>query len=177
LLIFNQFANHGKGPTIVSCLQLEAYGVFVDDKSSRAGGTQRIITIDGYVIPVDIINGLPYMPLHPPTDDEMQGGLPQIHMTSNAEEWVPSALDSIVSNDQEWFDAIPDNQMYPDPKVVDLQGTFVYDIRGLVFHDAVSDPWISSITTPPRMTSTMPSLFTLICVSSNPSTSRAMRGK
>ena len=142
LLIFHQFAMHGKGPTILSCAQMEDYKVFVDDKSYEAGGTQCIKTLDDYILPIDIINGLPYCPMRPPSDTEMRE-LPQVHMTSNSKDWVPSSIDSIISDKQEWYDSFSDEQTYPDPKVMDLQGRFRYDIRGSAintFHDAISDP-------------------------------------
>jgi hypothetical protein len=36
----------------------------------KFGGTQCIRTNDGYVIPLDVINGLPYLKMQPHTDKE-----------------------------------------------------------------------------------------------------------
>ena len=61
IAILRQYAYHGVGRTIHSAGQFEHYKVTVDDKSMKAGGKQCIRTPDGYVIPLDIVNGLPYM--------------------------------------------------------------------------------------------------------------------
>ena len=54
---------HGKGHSILSPMQLEHFGIHVNDKSRYAGGAQCIVTPDGYVIPLAIKNGLPYLEL------------------------------------------------------------------------------------------------------------------
>jgi hypothetical protein len=60
ILIFNQYAYHGLGRSIHSAIQLEHYKNRVDDRSIKSGGRQCLTTLEGYVIPLDIINGLPY---------------------------------------------------------------------------------------------------------------------
>ena len=59
--LFPQYAYYGEGNTIHSALQMEAFGLQVDEKSRRSKypGRQRITTPDGYVIPLSIRNGLP----------------------------------------------------------------------------------------------------------------------
>ena len=55
--IFNQYVMGGKGHTIHSALQMEAFGLKVDDKSCLLPGfysKQAIITLDGYEIPLSI---------------------------------------------------------------------------------------------------------------------------
>ena len=43
----------------------------VNDKSIKVpGGLQRILTNDGYVFPLHIRSGLPYLPPRPYTDEE-----------------------------------------------------------------------------------------------------------
>jgi len=60
--IFQQYAYHGKGRTIHSSGQIEWYkGNTVHDRSLKVGGAQHIRTLDGYVLPIDIDNGLPYI--------------------------------------------------------------------------------------------------------------------
>jgi hypothetical protein len=81
ILIFNQYAYHGLGRSIHSAIQLEHYKNRVDDRSIKSGGRQCLTTLEGYVIPLDIINGLPYMKMHPQSDDELRA-LPHIIMTS-----------------------------------------------------------------------------------------------
>ena len=61
ILVMNQYASIRKGKTIHSSGQLESFGATVDDKSIKVGGYQRIITPDGYIIPLQVRNGLVYM--------------------------------------------------------------------------------------------------------------------
>ena len=75
-----------------SCGQIEHSRNLVDDRSSQVGGTQRLVTKDGYVIPLEMCNGLVYLDMHPPSDDEYHN-LPHVVLTSD-EEWNPSILDN-----------------------------------------------------------------------------------
>jgi hypothetical protein len=61
ILIMNQCAHSGKGHSIHSSPQLEWNQVDVDDKSRRVGRKQRLLTLDGFSIPVNIQCGLPYI--------------------------------------------------------------------------------------------------------------------
>jgi hypothetical protein len=62
ILIMRQYAYYGRQRTIHSSGQIEAYKNYVNDRSMKVtGGRQCIRTNDGYVIPIDIINGLPYI--------------------------------------------------------------------------------------------------------------------
>ena len=67
IAILQQYAYYGKGRSIHSVVQMEYFGNKVDDKSRLAGGRQCIETVDGCVAPIDIINGLPYLKMTPPT--------------------------------------------------------------------------------------------------------------
>jgi hypothetical protein len=49
----------GKG--ILSCLQLEAHGADINDQSRHLPGGKQRILIDGYQLPLDFKNGLPYL--------------------------------------------------------------------------------------------------------------------
>ena len=49
---------------------IEHYGNKVDDKSMKVSGRQCIHTNDGYIFPLDIINGLPYLQMEKHTDQE-----------------------------------------------------------------------------------------------------------
>ena len=54
-LIMHQYAYHGKGKTIHSCVQVEDYGNDVNDTSLKVkDGKQRITTLENYVIPLQI---------------------------------------------------------------------------------------------------------------------------
>ena len=65
----HEYALFGKGQTIHSSGQIEHYRNLVHDKSMKVGGLQCIITNDEYVMPINIINGLPYVPMRPYTDE------------------------------------------------------------------------------------------------------------
>ena len=60
-LIMNEYAYSGKGHSIHSSGQIEWYTNTVDDKSVQVGGQQRIITIDGYSMPLVCKDGLMYL--------------------------------------------------------------------------------------------------------------------
>ena len=64
----HQYAYLGKGKIIHLSVQIEYYKNSVDDKSSKVGGKQHIVTLDGYIIPLNICNGLAYMDISVPTD-------------------------------------------------------------------------------------------------------------
>ena len=97
IVILNQAAYLGKGKTIISCGQMEHYGIDVDDKSVRVGGKQRIKTPDGYVMPLELKNGLPFLDIRPYTDEEFDQ-LPHVVLTSDAE-WDPRVLDYAHKDD------------------------------------------------------------------------------
>jgi hypothetical protein len=64
----------------------------VNDKSINVpGGLQRIQTLDGYIIPLSIKDGLARLSIRPYTDHEWDN-LPHVILTSELE-WDPSVLD------------------------------------------------------------------------------------
>ena len=92
--ILNQYAT-GEGHTIHSALQMEAFGLKVDDKSRLLPGLnskQAIVTPDGYEIPLSIQEGLAYMDMDYPLDKDL-ATLPAIFMTADSE-WDPSIYDN-----------------------------------------------------------------------------------
>ena len=92
IAIFNQYAHIGTGKTIHSSVQLEEFGLEVNEKSVHVpGGLQHIKMPDGYVLPIQIKDGLPYVALHPYTDDEWET-LPHIHWTHDSD-WDPAVFD------------------------------------------------------------------------------------
>ena len=110
--IMHQYAYKGTGKSIHSSVQIEHFGNEVNDKSNKLrGGKQRIVTVDGYVLPLQIRNGLPYLDMHSPTDHELET-LPHVVLTSD-EDWNPSCLDSELEDMDEWFNAQED---LPQPK-------------------------------------------------------------
>ena len=60
-LIMNEYAYYGKGHSIHSSGQIEWHTNTVDDKTVQVGGQQRIITIDGYSMPLVCKGGLMYL--------------------------------------------------------------------------------------------------------------------
>ena len=109
--IMHQYACHDKGYTIHSCVQMEHYGLDVNDRAfSTKGGCQAITTPDGYVIPLSFQNGLPYLDMHPPSDEEL-AQLPHVVLTANTE-WDPTVTDVDLRIDKE-----PDELTNRDPVV------------------------------------------------------------
>jgi hypothetical protein len=104
ILIFNQYAYHRLGCSIHSAIQLEHYKNRVDDRSIKSRGRQCLTTLEGFVIPLDIINGFPYMKMQPPSDDELKD-LPHIIMTSG-ERWNPAKHDFTLSDQDDWYNTI-----------------------------------------------------------------------
>jgi hypothetical protein len=105
--IFPQYAYLGSGKTIHSAAQLEHYQNDVNDRSIKVnGGLQRILTLDGYVIPINIVGGLPYISMHPYTDDEWDQ-LPHVILTSDLD-WDPTVLDHTLDDDEHWYNAMCD---------------------------------------------------------------------
>ena len=96
IVIGHQYARTGKGHSIHSSAQIEWFKNMVDDKSTKVGGRKCIVTNDGYALPLDIINGLPYLPMRPYTDHEWET-LPHVVLTSDVD-WDPTVLDNITSD-------------------------------------------------------------------------------
>jgi hypothetical protein len=109
--IFNNYAYMGHAKTIHSAPQFDFSGHTVDDKSCKVGGLQRITFKNGYIIPIMITNGLPYISMHPPSTDHELTTLPQEIMTSPSP-WDPSILDDDYNtDDDDFFDSFLE---YPD---------------------------------------------------------------
>ena len=122
ILVMHQYAYTGKGKTIHSSGQLEAFNNIVDDRSNKVGGTQRITTYDGYIIPLRIQSGLPYMDMRPYTDDEWDN-LPHIILTADTD-WSPSVLDHDHGDMEAWFDAQEDAPPPPTHNLFDEVGNY-----------------------------------------------------
>jgi hypothetical protein len=122
LAIMHQYALFGKGTSIHSPGQLEWYKNSVDDKSVHVGGTQSIKTLDGYLIPLSIKNGLPRMDIRPYTDAEWDM-LPHVFLTSELE-WDPSVLDHDHLDGDQWFDTLSDLDPNPNTNLFDEFGDY-----------------------------------------------------
>ena len=124
ILIFHQGAYTGKGHSVISPAQLEAFDINVDDRSRKSGGTQSIITPEGYGIPITITQGLAYIPLRPFKDEEWDA-LPHIIMTSD-EDWNPSINDfDPLTQDADWEDTLQKlSPASPHDELFDLKGDY-----------------------------------------------------
>ena len=110
IIILHQYAYLGKGNSVHSCIQLESYKNKVDDRAMVHGGTQTITTPDGYVHPLNFVNGLAYLPLRPFTNNEWKT-LPHVIWTSD-ERWDPSSSDQSLTNIENWgdkYNTLPEN--------------------------------------------------------------------
>ena len=119
--IFHNYALHGKGHTIHSPGQFEWFKNQVCDKSANIGGKQRILTADGYAIPLTIRHGLARLELRPYTNHEWDN-LPHVMMTDQAI-WDPNVLDH-EHDQEEWFDARQDD--VDPPSLFDHQGNYLH---------------------------------------------------
>jgi hypothetical protein len=124
IAVCHNYAVTGRGKTIHSCTQLEAFKNDVNDKSVLVpGGRQRIRTIDGYIIPLAIKDGLPYLKMRPYTDQEL-ADLPQVILTDELD-WDPTVLDHDPDDDDDaWHDANSDEKSELPDKRFDEFGDY-----------------------------------------------------
>ena len=99
IAIIHQMAHVPGGKTIISSPQLEHFGIDVDDKNQKLQkGKQCLTTPEGYVIPMNFINGLPYIPIRPFSKNEWDT-LAHVVLSSDTE-WDPSILDSNITDNE-----------------------------------------------------------------------------
>jgi hypothetical protein len=72
---------------------------FNDKSINVPGGLQRIQTLDGYINPLTIKDGLTRLSIRPYTDKEWED-LPHVNLTSQVE-WYPSVLDHDFKQDEQ----------------------------------------------------------------------------
>ena len=106
VLIVHQYAAYSKGRTVHAPVQWEAFKNQVDDKSVKASGKQCVFMLDGYAMPINTKNGLPYIKMHPFSDHEWDT-LPHAVATGD-NIWDPSSLDHNQSDDDAWCDTTSD---------------------------------------------------------------------
>jgi hypothetical protein len=100
IAIMHQYALLDKGSTIHSPCQFESYKNNVNDKSIHvSGGLQRIQTLDGYIIPLNIKDGLARLQIRTYKDHECDT-LAQIILTSELE-WDSSVLYHDFKSDEQ----------------------------------------------------------------------------
>jgi hypothetical protein len=100
-------AKHGSGATIMCPAQMEYFGHRVHERSRIVNGNQCITTTNGVVIPINIINGLPRLPICPCTDHDRET-LPTIHLAGTATPWDPRVLNNDLTSDDYWLQSNPD---------------------------------------------------------------------
>jgi hypothetical protein len=106
---FHQMALLGKGKSILSCLQMEAFGADINDRSRLLPGGKQRIVIDGYQLPLNFKNGLPYLRCRKPTEDDLSS-LPHIIMTADID-WDPSTYDNVIEDIAKFHDtSIDENE-------------------------------------------------------------------
>jgi len=112
IVILHQYACTSLGTSIHSSVKLEWYQIIVTDCSIKDGGWQECITtLDGYTIPLNIVQGLPRMAIWSYTDHEWDT-LPHVILTSELD-WDPHQLHLALDDDEHWYDTFSD--VPPDP--------------------------------------------------------------
>ena len=103
VLIFNEYGELNNGDTVHSKLQLEDGHCIVSDRPTHMMGQQCISfpSRSPHVIPIIYNEGLPYITMTYPTDEDLEL-LPRIEMTNNSP-WEPSRYDG----DQQFGVRIP----------------------------------------------------------------------
>ncbi len=120
--IMLQYAYIGLGTSIHSSAQLEWYRNDVNNHSIKVGGCKRIATLEGYIIPLNIIQGLPRMAIHPYTNKEWED-LSHVILTSELD-WDPGQLDLTLEHNEHWYDAISDLIADPFTNLFDEYGDY-----------------------------------------------------
>ena len=92
IAIFSSYAQRKDGGrTIHSKSQMESFGIVIDDRAQVNGGSQCIVTNEGYVIPIHIRDGLPVIDMVKPSNQDMDE-LPHVFMTADMP-WKPQEAD------------------------------------------------------------------------------------
>jgi len=99
ILVLWNYAHHGLNQTSHSAGQIEWFRNKACDTSMKVGGRQVIKTIDGCCLPINIIRGLPCIPMEPNTAEEFDT-LPHVILTQGGE-WDPAALDHTLTSDED----------------------------------------------------------------------------
>ena len=126
IAIMNQYVYHPHQKSIHSSGQLEWFKQDVNDHSTKIpNGLQRIKTNDDYILPLQMRQGLPYLPLRPYTDDEWDT-LPHIVLTSD-DEWDPSVLDHVYDvSSTEWSNTLASHEANPQLNLFDEYGNYIH---------------------------------------------------
>src|SRR6476620_974433 len=103
---FHNYAYSATGKTIHSSMQMEAFGLNVNDKHYNFGGKLRIETPDGYTFMLGMDGGMATLPMFPVSNSDLKK-LPRVMMTFDGP-WDPSqydvAVDEVVNTPIEYDD-------------------------------------------------------------------------
>ena len=91
ILIMSQYAHKPDSRSIHSKSQIEHFWGVVHDSAKYTGGQQLVVTHEGYTIPLHVRNGLYYMDMVQPTDDDMER-YPHVFITADGP-WNPDVVD------------------------------------------------------------------------------------
>jgi len=93
ILLMGQYAHNPQAShTIHASNQIRFFGHKLDDVPHVVGGKQRLHTTCGKIIPLHTRNGLVYMDMTYPTDDDLES-YPHVILT-HEEGWEPDILDA-----------------------------------------------------------------------------------
>jgi hypothetical protein len=111
-----------------------------------------IQTNDGYAIPINAKDGLPYVQIRPYHTDEEWDTLLHVILTSDVD-WDPTVLEHTLDDDDEWFNAVSDLQNDPTANLFDeLFG--IYRKRSVVVEE--NDTFFDTVAVSTEGTSEMP---------------------
>jgi len=88
----------------------------------KVGGRQVIKTVDRYYLPINIIQRLPYIQMEPNTAEEFDT-LPHVILTQGGE-WDPTALDHILTDDDDWVSKVKRSDDQEDDSPFDIRGEY-----------------------------------------------------
>ena len=138
-----QMAHMPNGKSILSTLQMEAYGCVVNDKPALISKEHPFIKSPcGKVFPLSTRQGLMYLDIKPPTDDDMEK-YPHVYFTAD-EDWDPTRFDREVDKDllDKTDAATPDDEK--TPLLPDEQGVLTDADRTLTTEDVTDDDSLGS---------------------------------
>ncbi|CAJ1943980.1 unnamed protein product [Cylindrotheca closterium] len=118
---------------------MEHFKIVMDDKSTKVGGQQRLTTPDGFVLPLDISNGLPYLRMRPPTDRELSNpNIPHVVLTYDTD-WNSCVLDHLVNDMEKWANSVPNCNPEDEQRLFDLVGVLKNNNAVTSFKDSKLD--------------------------------------
>ena len=121
IMLCPQMAHMPDAKTILSSPQIEHFKNVVNEKSPHVTGKiPSITTLDGYVIPMEIRNGLPCVRVRPYTDSEWHK-LPKFYMNAD-KEWDPRILNATVPD--RWYEEFPNKGERAGSKLHDEHGEY-----------------------------------------------------